>query len=131
MAIKIPYSLKRARKKRKGDGKINTEVEMIDAEEERLWEHNPLEALKYERIEKRRFLNWISRFTISLCNGLVFIVLLYLLFYLDVKDTSRDLVNILVGAYVAVLAKSTDYWFKDKEDAEDKESAALNGNGDK
>ena len=68
---------------------------------------------------------------ISLCNGLVFIVLLYLLFYLDVKDTSRDLVNILVGAYVAVLAKSTDYWFKDKEDAEDKESAALNGNGDK
>ena len=131
MAIKIPDSLKKARKKRKGDGKINTEVEMIDAEEERLWEHNPLEALKYERIEKRRFLNWISRFTISLCNGLVFIVLLYLLFYLDVKDTSRDLVNILVGAYVAVLAKSTDYWFKDKEDAEDKESAALNGNGDK
>jgi hypothetical protein len=131
MAIKIPDSLKKARKKRKGDGKINTKVEMIDAEEERLWEHNPLEALKYERIEKRRFLNWVSRFIISLCNGLVFIVLLYLLFYLDVKDTSRDLVNILVGAYVAVLAKSTDYWFKDKEDAEDKESAALNGNGDK
>ena len=117
-------------KQRLGDGKINTEVEMIDAEEERLWEHNPLEALKYERIEKRRFLNWLSRFTISICNGLVFIVLLYLLFYLDVKDTSRDLVNILVGAYVAVLAKSTDYWFKDKEDSEDKESAALNGNGD-
>ena len=131
MAIKIPDSLKKSRKNRKGDGKINTEVEMIEAEEERLWKHNPLEALKYERIEKRRFLNWISRFTISLCNGLVFIVLLYLLFYLDVKDTSRDLVNILVGAYVAVLAKSTDYWFKDKEDAEDKESAALNGNGDK
>ena len=131
MAIKIPDSLKKSRKNRKGDGKINTEVEMIEAEEERLWKHNPLEALKYERIEKRRLLNWISRFTISLCNGLVFIVLLYLLFYLDVKDTSRDLVNILVGAYVAVLAKSTDYWFKDKEDAEDKESAALNGNGDK
>ena len=130
MAIKIPATLKKASKKRKGDGKINTEVEMIDAEEERLWEHNPLEALKYERIEKRRCLNWLSRFTISICNGLVFIVLLYLLFYLDVKDTSRDLVNILVGAYVAVLAKSTDYWFKDKEDAEDKESAALNGNGD-
>ena len=130
MAIKIPDTLEKARKNRKGDGKINTEVEMIDAEEERLWEHNPLEALKYERIEKRRFLNWLSRFTISICNGLVFIVLLYLLFYLDVKDTSRDLVNILVGAYVAVLAKSTDYWFKDKEDAEDKESAALNGNGD-
>ena len=125
MAIKIPDTLKKARKNRKGDGKINTEVEMIDAEEERLWEHNPLEALKYERIEKRRFLNWLSRFTISICNGLVFIVLLYLLFYLDVKDTSRDLVNILVGAYVAVLAKSTDYWFKDKDDAENQETRDI------
>jgi hypothetical protein len=31
-------------------------------------------------------------------------------------------VNILVGAFVAVLAKSTDYWFKDKDDPEHKES---------
>jgi len=48
---------------------------------------------------------------------------------MDLKDTSRDLVNILVGAYVAVLAKSTDYWFKDKEDSEDKEFARISENG--
>jgi hypothetical protein len=125
--------LNKSKKSRIGDGKINTEVEMIESEEAKLWEHNPLEALKYERIEKRRFLNWLSRFTISLCNGITFLILLYLLFYMDLKDTSRDLVNILVGAYVAVLAKSTDYWFKDKDDAEDKESARMldNGNNEK
>lgn len=116
-------------KKRLGDGKINTTEEMIEAEEEKLWEHNPMEALQYERIENRRLLNWISRFTISICNGITFLILLYLLFYMDLKDTSRDLVNILVGAYVAVLAKSTDYWFKDKDDSEDKEFARVNENG--
>ena len=46
---------------------------------------------------------------------------------------SRDLINIMVGAYVAVLAKSTDYWFKDKDDPEHKEGEALgntNNNND-
>jgi len=38
------------------------------------------------------------------------------------------LINIMVGAYVAVLAKATDYWFKDKDDPEHKESESLNGN---
>jgi hypothetical protein len=31
------------------------------------------------------------------------------------------LVNILCGAYVAVLAKSTDYWFREKKDHEHEE----------
>jgi hypothetical protein len=34
----------------------------------------------------------------------------------------------MVGAYVAVLAKATDYWFKDKDDPEQKEGEAV-GNG--
>ena len=131
MAIKIPANLKSTRKKRQGDGKVNTAVEMIDASEETLWEKNPLEALKYERIETRKKMNWTARFSLSLITSLTFLILLYLLFFTDLKDGHRDLINILVGAYVGVLAKSTDYWFKDKEDAEDKESAALNGNGDK
>ena len=46
-------------------------------------------------------------------------------FFTDLKDGHRDLINILVGAYVGVLAKSTDYWFKDKDDAEDKETQQL------
>jgi len=28
-----------------------------------------------------------------------------------------------VGAYVAVLAKSTDYWYKDRKDAEHEEKS--------
>ena len=131
MAIKIPANLKSTRKKRQGDGKVNTAVEMIDASEETLWEKNPVEALKYERIETRKKMNWMARFTLSLIISCTFLILLYLLFFTTLIAEHRDLVNILTGAYVAVLAKSTDYWFKDKEDAEDKESQQLhNSNGD-
>jgi len=69
-------------------------------------------------IENRKLLNFWARFIISVANAVTFLAVLWLLFYAEVKDTSRDLVNILIGAYVAVLAKSTDYWFKDKRDAE-------------
>ena len=131
--IKIPGHLKGAKKNREGDGKVNTSDEMIDASEEALWEKNPVEALKYERIETRKKMNWMARFTLSLIISSTFLILLYLLFFSTLVDEHRDLVNILVGAYVAVLAKSTDYWFKDKEDAEDAESKLLhnsNSNGD-
>ena len=69
-------------------------------------------------IENRKLRNFWARFVISVANAVTFLAILWLLFYAEVKDTSRDLVNILIGAYVAVLAKSTDYWFKDKRDAE-------------
>ena len=72
-------------------------------------------------LENRKLLNFWARFTISIANALTFLVLLYLLFYSDVKETSRDLINILMGAYVAVLAKSTDYWFREKKDWEHEE----------
>ena len=111
--------------RRQKDNKVNTAVEMINASEEALWGKDPVEALKFERIETRKKMNWIARFTLSLITAGTFLVLLYLLFFSDLKDGHRDLINILVGAYVGVLAKSTDYWFKDKEDAEDKESQQL------
>jgi len=123
--IKIPKHLKNARKKREDDDKVNTSVEMIDASEEALWEKNPMEALRYERIETRKKMNWVARFTLSLIISSTFLIMLYLLFFSTLVDEHRDLVNILTGAYVAVLAKSTDYWFKDKEDAEDAESKLL------
>jgi len=69
--------------------------------------------------ENRRLLNFWARFIISIANAVTFLALLWLLFFAEVKETSRDLVNILVGAYVAVLAKSTDYWFKDKKEHEE------------
>ena len=71
--------------------------------------------------ENRRLLNFWARFIISIANAVTFLALLWLLFFAEVKETSRDLVNILVGAYDAVLAKSTDYWFKDKKEHEEGE----------
>ena len=50
-------------KDRLGDGKINTGIEMIEDQEEKLWETNPMEALRYEKIETRKKLNWWARFT--------------------------------------------------------------------
>ena len=68
--------------------------------------------------ENRRLLNFWARFIISIANAVTFIILLWLLFFAEdgVRETSRDLVNILVGAYVGVLSKSSDYWFKDRKD---------------
>ena len=81
-------------------------------------------------IEKRKRWNFIARFTLSGVIFFVFFVLLYVLFYGTlVTDTYRDIVNILIGTYVAVLTKTADYWFKDKDDPEHKESATLNTNG--
>ena len=96
-----------------GDGKINTSFEMIENLEEKLWENNPMEALRHERIETRKKLNWWARFLLSMIIVCTFLFLVWLLFFGALPAESRDLINIMVGAYVAVLAKSTDYWFKD------------------
>ena len=81
-------------------------------------------------IEKLKKWNFIARFSLSGVIFFVFFVLLYVLFYGElVTDTYRDIVNILIGTYVAILTKTTDYWFKDKDDPEHKESATLNANG--
>ena len=72
-------------------------------------------------LENRKLLNFWARFVISVANAITFLVLLYLLFFAEVQETSRDLINILTGAYVAVLAKSTDYWFREKKDHEHEE----------
>ena len=111
-----------------GDGKINTSFEMIEEQKEKLWESNPMEALRYEKIETRKKLNWWARFSLSMIIVMTFLFLIWLLFFGALPAESRDLINIMVGAYVAVLAKATDYWFKDKDDPEHKEGEAV-GNG--
>ena len=116
-------------KQRLGDGKINTSLEMIEDQEEKLWETNPMEALRYEKIETRKKLNWWARFILSMIIVTTFLFLIWLLFYGELPTASRDLINIMVGAYVAVLAKATDYWFKDKDDPEQKETADINQQG--
>ena len=76
-------------------------------------------------LENLKLLNFWARFTIAIANSITFLILLWLLFFAEVKESSRDLVNILVGTYVAVLVKITDYFFREKKDAEHEE-----GNGD-
>ena len=112
-------------KQRLGDGKINTSLEMIEDQEEKLWETNPMEALRYEKIETRKKLNWWARFSLSMIIVMTFLFLIWLLFFGALPAESRDLINIMVGAYVAVLAKATDYWCKDKDDPEQKEGEAV------
>jgi hypothetical protein len=80
-------------------------------------------------IEARKKLNFWARLVLSLVIFGAFFILLYLLFFAQVGETYRDIVNILVGTYVAILTKTADYWFKDKDDPEHKESEALNTNG--
>ena len=127
--IHIPTSARSKKKVREGDGKINTIDEMVDATEQELWKTNPMEALRYESVEKRKKLNWWARFSLSMIIVFTFLFLVWLLFFGILPDESRDLINIMVGAYVAVLAKATDYWFKEKDDPEQKETEAIsNGN---
>ena len=90
---------------------------------------NETSSDQYKAIENRKQLNFWARFALSLVVFGAFFVLMYLLFFQEVGETYRDIVNILIGTYVAVLTKTADYWFKDKDDPEHKESAALNNNG--
>ena len=77
-------------------------------------------------IETRKKWNFVARFIISGVIFSIFFLLVYVLFFETVQDTYRDLINILLGTYVAVLTKTADYWFKDKDDPEHKESETLN-----
>ena len=115
-----------AAKNKNDDGIINTPEEMLEFEQEKLWENDPMGALQNANVEKRKKMNWMARFSLSLIIVLTFLFLVWLLFYAELPQASRDLVNIMVGAYVAVLAKATDYWFKDKDDPEHKETEASN-----
>ena len=122
-----------SKKDRPGDGKINTINEMIHDSEEKLWEGDPMKALIYEGTERRKKMNFWSRFIITMFIVITFLILIWLLFFALLPEESRDLINILTGAYVAVLAKSTDYWFKEKDDPEHKEMEQfekLNGHSE-
>ena len=82
---------------------------------------------KHTAIETRKKWNFTARFVISGVIFSIFFLLIYVLFFQEVSDKYRDIINILIGTYVAVLTKTTDYWFKEKDDPEHKESENLNG----
>ena len=81
---------------------------MIDTEEDMKKDEQS------KSIENRKKLNFWARFVLSLVVFGTFLLLLYLLFFQEVGDTYRDIVNILVGSFVAILTKTADYWFKDR-----------------
>ncbi|MBT69592.1 MAG: hypothetical protein CL432_05525 [Acidimicrobiaceae bacterium] len=114
-----------SKKNRLDDDKINTSEEMYSDSESKAWKSDPMKALIFEGTERRKKLNFWSRFILSLIIVCTFLFLVWLLFMGSLPTESRDLINIMVGAYVAVLSKSTDYWFKDKDDPEHKEMADL------
>ena len=84
-----------------------------------------LNHIKLTQLETRKKRNWMARYSITVIIVFTFLMLVGLLFFTDVPSEARDLLNILLGAYVAVLAKATDYWFKEKEDPEIAEGLAL------
>ncbi len=87
-------------------------------------------GVELSAIERRKIKNYWARITLSWGIVATFLVLIYLLFFTEATDDNHmQLINILVGAYVAVLAKSTDYWFKEKDDPEHKETTEALQNG--
>ncbi len=88
---------------------------------------NTMSEKVLQEIETRKKLNFGARFIITMFIVSTFLFLVWLLFFIELPQASRDLINIMVGAYVAVLAKATDYWFKEKEDPEHAESKEALG----
>ena len=100
----------------------------MDDENNNITEHE-IQDTKLKQLDTRRKANWFARYSITLVIVGTFLILIALLFFQLVPDEARDLLNILVGAYVAVLAKTTDYWFKEKDDPEIAEGIELHKNG--
>jgi len=72
-------------------------------------------------LENRKLLNFWARFIIAIANSLTFLFLIGLLFFVNIKEDSRDLINILIGSYVAVIIKISDHYFKDRKETGDEE----------
>ena len=79
-----------SKKDRPGDGKINTIDEMIHDSEEKLWEGDPMKALIYEGTERRKKMNFWSRFIITMFIVITFLILVWLLFFAILPEESRD-----------------------------------------
>ena len=64
-----------------------------------------------DALENRKLLNFWARFIISVANAVTFVILLWLLFFSEVKEASRGLVILLVGTYVAKLVLIKGFCF--------------------
>ena len=60
----------------------------------------------------QRTRQFAARVTMSLLTMGIFIVLVTILFFFQISDSFRDLLNILVGGFLATFTKISDFWFK-------------------
>ena len=74
----------------------------------------PAELIVHEsELEERtRTRQFAARLTISLITISIFIIVVILLFFFEISDSFRDLLNILIGGFLATFTKISDYWFK-------------------
>jgi|TARA_R100000951_G_C2527626_1_gene145415 hypothetical protein len=71
-------------------------------------------------LENRKLLHFWARFIISVAQSITFVCLVALLFFAEIPQASRDLVNILIGAFVGGLNSSLSYFFKTSDLDKDK-----------
>ena len=55
--------------------------------------------------------DWMQ-FSITVAMFVVFIWIIYLLFHAELSDNFRDLLNIIVGGFLASFGKVIDFWFR-------------------
>ena len=61
--------------------------------------------------ERRWLFKFGARFLITLCQFMLLILMLVLLFYRIVPDSSRDLVSAITGMLVISQKDAVQYWF--------------------
>jgi len=61
--------------------------------------------------EVQRRLHFVARFLITICQFALLVLMLILLFYKMVPDSSRDLVSAITGMLVISQKDAVQYWF--------------------
>ena len=59
----------------------------------------------------QRRLHFAARFLVTMCQFCLLILMLFLLFYQIVPDSSRDLVSAITGMLVISQKDAVQYWF--------------------
>ena len=59
----------------------------------------------------QRRLHFVARFLITICQFCLLVLMLILLFYTMVPDSSRDLVSAITGMLVISQKDAVQYWF--------------------
>ena len=70
-------------------------------------------------IASRRLL---LRALFTLCAFALIFYIIHLLFFRQIQSDYRDILNVIIGAIIAVFGKVTDFWFKKDEGDDDQES---------